>query len=263
MIRGLIDRKLPKELEALPELALNLRFTWGQVGEKLWRTLSPEIWEATKNPWVILQNVPKERFEELSKDDEWMEEFQDLLNRIKEYVEDPCWYGRQYPAAGLKGIAYFSMEFGVSEALPLYAGGLGGLAGDFLKTANDLGLPVIGIGLLYQEGYFRQLLDASGWQQETYPFNEPASLPIRPVPVLFGHLAARFTRYAGTPRSAENMASRHRPSASVFAGFQRPSQWTSRSGDYEQALWWRHGNAPHAGVAVGVGRMAGIESPWP
>lgn len=93
----------------------------------------------------------------------------------------PGWFASTYGATKLKGGAYFSMEFGLGEALPLYAGGLGILAGDYLKTASDLGVPVIGIGLLYGEGYFRQVIDGEGWQRESYPFNDPGSMPIRPA----------------------------------------------------------------------------------
>ena len=97
------------------------------------------------------------------------------------YLSEPSWYAQHYSAGELERVAYFSMEFGLGESLPLYAGGLGILAGDYLKTASDLGVPVVGVGLLYQVGYFRQIVDAGGWQHEMYPYNEPASLPIQPV----------------------------------------------------------------------------------
>lgn len=181
MVPRFLPRELPQELEPLTELALNLRFTWGQLGDKLWHAVSPEIWELTENPWLILQTVPQERFEELMRDPEWMEEFKTLVERLHGYKRDPGWYGATYSAGDIKRVAYFSMEFGLGEALPLYAGGLGVLAGDHLKAAADLGVPMVGIGLLYQEGYFRQLLDTKGWQQEAYPYNDPGSLPIEPV----------------------------------------------------------------------------------
>ena len=97
------------------------------------------------------------------------------------YLETPGWFSAAHEPSALSGVAYFSMEFGLGEGLPLYAGGLGVLAGDFLKTASDLGLPVVGIGLLYQEGYFRQIIDAAGTQHEVYPFNDPGSMPIQPA----------------------------------------------------------------------------------
>jgi starch phosphorylase len=104
----------------------------------------------------------------------------------QEYLSQPNWYGETQGTRGVKGIAYFSMEFGLGEARPLYAGGLGILAGDYLKAASDLGVPVTGVGLLCQEGYFRQVLDAAGWQQEAYPFNDPTSLPVFPVQAASG-----------------------------------------------------------------------------
>ena len=97
------------------------------------------------------------------------------------YPSEPSWYAGNYSSGELERVAYFSMEFGLGESLPRYAGGLGILAGDYLKTASDLGVPAVGVGLLYQVGYFRQILDAGGWQHEMYPYNEPASLPIQPV----------------------------------------------------------------------------------
>jgi starch phosphorylase len=181
MIPRFLLRELPQELEPLTDLALNLRFTWGQLGEKLWRAVSPEIWEQTENPWLILQSVPLERFEELVRDPEWMDEFRTLVERLDGYRRDPGWYGATHSVGDIKRIAYFSMEFGLGEAMPLYAGGLGVLAGDHLKAAADLGVPIVGVGLLYQEGYFRQLLDSNGWQHEAYPYNDPGSLPVQPV----------------------------------------------------------------------------------
>ena len=140
----------------------------------------------------MLQHVPQERFEELANDHVWMAEFRSLLERLEEFMGDPGWYGREHADAPMNGVAYFSMEFGLGEGLPLYAGGLGVLAGDHLKTASDLGVPVIGIGLLYQEGYFRQLLDASGWQEETIPVQRAFESADSAGLVLFGNLAPSF-----------------------------------------------------------------------
>ncbi|MCK4425099.1 MAG: DUF3417 domain-containing protein, partial [Deltaproteobacteria bacterium] len=174
-------RELPLDLAELTELALDLRWTWSHAGDALWRRLDPWTWERTKNPWMILQDVSQERLEQLAEDPDFMEELRRLAETRKSYLNDPGWYGKTHQDAGLKQIAYFSMEFGLGEALPLYAGGLGILAGDYLKAASDLGIPLVGIGLLYQEGYFRQIVDAQGRQQEAYPYNDPASLPISPV----------------------------------------------------------------------------------
>ena len=108
-------------------------------------------------------------------------ELKRLARTRRAYLDTPGWFSSAHGAAALSGVAYFSMEFGLGEGLPLYAGGLGILAGDFLKTASDLGIPVIGVGLLYQEGYFRQIIDAAGVQHEAYPFNDPGSMPIQPA----------------------------------------------------------------------------------
>ena len=172
---------LSDRLAALGELTLDLRWTWSHEADALWRLLDGESWERTRNPWIMLKNTPQERLQAIAADPVFAAELQRVRNARNAYLGAPGWFASSYPANALKGIAYFSMEFGVGEALPLYAGGLGVLAGDYLKTASDLGVPIIGIGLLYGEGYFRQLIDAHGWQQETYPANDPGSLPIRPA----------------------------------------------------------------------------------
>lgn len=171
-------RELPEELSPLAELALDLRWTWSHSGDRLWELLDADAWEVTENPWVILQNVPEERLHQLVGDAEFRRELDALVSQRREYLRAP---GRFGETGTLPGIAYFSMEFGLGTALPLYAGGLGILAGDYLKAASDMGLPVVGVGLLYQEGYFRQVIDQAGRQRSVYPYNEPSTLPIQPV----------------------------------------------------------------------------------
>ena len=177
--------ELPAELlplvDTVMDLAMDLRWTWSHAGDALWKAMDPEVWEQTKNPFAVMQNLDLQCLQELNENPQFKERLQRLAAEREEYLGQPGWYGETHADAGLKGIAYFSMEFGLGEALPLYAGGLGILAGDYLKAASDLGVPVIGVGLLYQEGYFRQTLDASGWQQDIYPYNEPSSMPVRPV----------------------------------------------------------------------------------
>src|SRR6516165_11971197 len=167
--------------DALGELALDLRWTWSHQADALWQRVDAEAWRRTQNPWTILQDSSAERLRALATDRLFIAELERLTRARREYLETPGWFASAHGIATLSGVAYFSMEFGLGEALPLYAGGLGILAGDFMKTASDLGLPVIGIGLLYQEGYFRQFIDATGAQQEAYPFNDPGSMPIRPT----------------------------------------------------------------------------------
>ena len=176
-----LPRALPEGLEALTELALDLRWTWSHAGDALWRKLDPDLWERTRSPWAILQNISQQSLEALVRDPVFQQELKRAVEERERYLSEPGWCAQAYRNLGLKTIAYFSMEFGLSEAFPLYAGGLGILAGDYLKTASDLGVPVVGVGLLYQEGYFRQMLDASGRQREAYPYNNPSDLPIQPV----------------------------------------------------------------------------------
>lgn len=176
-----LPRVLPASLKSLADLATDLRWTWSHESDALWRTMDPEIWEQTENPYVVLQYLSEERLQELAADEAFIEHLRRLGKARQNYISQPGWYGECYSDRQLNGIAYFSMEFGLGEALPLYAGGLGILAGDYLKAASDLGVPVTAIGLLYQEGYFRQVLDTAGWQQEAYPFNDPTSLPVFPV----------------------------------------------------------------------------------
>src|SRR5579862_5135450 len=174
-------RDLPEPLALLAELALDLRWTWSHEADALWQRIDVEAWAQTYSPWTILQDLSDDRLRALAGDAEFAAELRRLAQARAAYLGAPGWFAETYGAAALRGVAYFSMEFGLGTALPLYAGGLGVLAGDYLKTASDLGLPVIGIGLLYQEGYFHQIVDTDGWQQEAYPNNDPGSLPIRPA----------------------------------------------------------------------------------
>ncbi len=182
MLAYFFNRPLPPGLEGLDDLALDLRWTWSLATDRLWEWLDPEAWERTGNPYFILQSVSQARLEEAAADHDFQEELQRWRAQRQQYLQDPGWWGREGRARGLKGVAYFSMEFGLGEALPIYSGGLGILAGDYLKAASDLGVPVVGIGLLYQQGYFRQILHPDGRQVETFPYNDPTSLPVTPVP---------------------------------------------------------------------------------
>lgn len=181
MLHPFLPRPLPEGLEALTELALDLFWTWSHGSDRLWQTLDPQTWERTENPWLILQRVSGERLAQVAADDAFKAQLQQLWQSRQEYLNSPGWYGQTCCGEKLKRVAYFSMEFGLSEALPLYAGGLGILAGDYLKTASDLNAPLVGLGLLYQEGYFRQILDANRWQIEAFPYNDPISMPISPA----------------------------------------------------------------------------------
>lgn len=167
--------------DSLKELALNLRSSWNHHTEAIWRHLDPELWELTRNPWAVLQTVSKDKLEAILADPKFEDLFKDISKRIQDALCCTTWFQNNHSKSALTRIAYFSMEFMLSEALPIYSGGLGNVAGDQLKTASDLGLPVVAIGLLYDQGYFRQLIDIKGEQQEVFPYNDPGQLPIQPT----------------------------------------------------------------------------------
>jgi starch phosphorylase len=168
--------------EELLEFALDLRWTWSHEGDALWRRIDRETWEATRNAHSVIQTLDRERLRELLAEPDFRAEWSKLAEKRASYLRSPCWDERERAALTAAGhVAYFSMEFGLGEALPLYAGGLGILAGDYLKAASDLCVPVVGVGLLYQQGYFRQLLDERGAQQEIYNYNDSTGLPITPA----------------------------------------------------------------------------------
>ena len=168
-------------MASLLQLALDLRWTWSHAADSLWRRLDAERWSATHNPWHLLHDIPPEQLNAAVRDPQIREQIRVLTETRARDQGAPCWCQFAFEGALPHCVAYFSMEFGLGEALPLHAGGLGVLAGDTLKGASDLGLPMVGVGLLYQEGYFRQSITADGSQLELYPYNEPASLPIQRV----------------------------------------------------------------------------------
>jgi starch phosphorylase len=168
-------------VDALTELALNLHWSWNHAADELWNRLDSELWEETQNPWVILQTVSKGKIQTALKTPRFRKLLDELLREKRESYTSAAWFQTKHPGSALTSIAYFSMEFMLSEALPIYSGGLGNVAGDQMKAASDLGVPVIGVGLLYGQGYFRQDLDSGGRQQALYPVNDPGQLPIRPL----------------------------------------------------------------------------------
>jgi glycogen phosphorylase len=176
-----LPRTLPERLKGLGTLALDLRWSWNHGADELWRTVDPDLWDATANPWLIIESVADERLVALANDAEFLSMLETQLEERDAHFRSQTWFSRNHEQSFRGQIAYFSMEFGLSEALPIYAGGLGVLAGDYLKTACDLGVPAVGVGLLYQEGYFRQVIDASGAQIEHYPYNDPTMLPVVPL----------------------------------------------------------------------------------
>jgi glycogen phosphorylase len=172
---------LPPQLKGLEFLATDLRFTWSYTADYLWQKLDPDLFALTRNPWLVLLSTSPEKLEELAADDEYCERIAWLLQREDMSRTAPRWFSKRHGDDVLKSIAYFSMEFGLSESLPIYSGGLGLLAGDHLKAAHDLGVPLTGVGLLYQNGYFRQAIDKDGAQIAYYPSNNVSELPIAPA----------------------------------------------------------------------------------
>ncbi len=176
-----LPRALPESLSGLATLAVDMRWSWNHAADVLWRKIDPKLWESTGNPWFILESVSQTHLESLAADEEFLSELHHQLAQRQAAYSQSSWFTENFGKDDLSAVAYFSLEFGLNEALPLYSGGLGILAGDFLKTASDLGVPVYGIGLLYQQGYFRQAFDQNGNQLEFYPYNDPAILPITPL----------------------------------------------------------------------------------
>ena len=173
---------LPEALAPLRELAYNLWWSWNLDAVDLFRRLDRDLWEkAGHNPVLILGSISQERLEEAAVDDGFLAHMRRVYQTMIQYMESKdTWYQRNHARANPgQVIAYFSAEFGLNECLPVYSGGLGVLAGDHLKSSSDLDLPLIGVSLLYQEGYFRQYLNADGWQQESYPMNDFANMPMR------------------------------------------------------------------------------------
>ncbi len=174
--------KLPKALARLEELAYNMRFAWDHETIAVFRRLDPDVWEQVyHNPVKMLGMISQERLKAVQADPAFMANFERVLNEYDDYMNTGnTWYDERYGKLKQKPtIAYFSMEFGITECFQNYSGGLGILSGDHLKSASDLNIPLVGVGLLYQEGYFQQYLNADGWQQESYPINDFFNLPLR------------------------------------------------------------------------------------
>jgi glycogen phosphorylase len=167
--------------DSLAELALDMRWSWNHATDEVWRQLGAELWEITHNPWVVLQTASRDLIQRVMADPVFSKKVEDLVQTRRQAAETPAWFQQDHAQSPLTCVAYFSMEFMLSEALPIYSGGLGNVAGDQLKAASDLGVPVVGVGLLYQQGYFRQVIDKDGAQQALFPYNDPGQLPITPL----------------------------------------------------------------------------------
>ncbi len=172
---------LPDRLKALEDVAYNLRWSWDHETIDLFRRIDRDLWEQMyHNPVLMLGGVSQERLQELSQDDAFLAHLDRVAEELGRYTGGATWHKKKYGSREGPLVAYFSMEFGLTECLPIYSGGLGILAGDHLKSASELGVPLVGVGILYQKGYFRQYLNSEGWQQERYPVNDFSTLPVRP-----------------------------------------------------------------------------------
>ena len=174
---------LPPELECLRELAYNLRWTWDHETVNLFTRLDRQLWESTEhNPVLMLGTISQERLDEAAQDDAFLAQLDRICQKNDRYLRsESTWYKKQPKRTSGELIAYFSAEFGITEALPIYSGGLGVLAGDHVKAASDLGLPFVAVGIAYQQGYFRQYLNPDAWQQERYTINDFYNMPMQLV----------------------------------------------------------------------------------
>ena len=173
--------RLPEKLGSLLEIAYNMWWTWNHDAIQLLRRVDRDVWEEVgQNPVLLLGRVSQGRLEQLSNDEGFVAHLNRVYVALQVYLNSKGWYQNKFGVSDER-IAYFSMEFGLAESMPIYSGGLGILAGDTLKSASDLGLPVVGIGMAYQQGYFRQYLNIDGWQQESYPTNDFFNLSMQPV----------------------------------------------------------------------------------
>ncbi|MGH7426732.1 MAG: alpha-glucan family phosphorylase, partial [Candidatus Methylomirabilales bacterium] len=188
--------ELPEELRPLLALALNLRWSWDQRTQQLFRRVDPEVWEESDHdPLRLLASVGASRLEALCREPAFMELMAEVHSNLQHYLEGSPSNPGTYD--GMPSVAYFSPEFGITESIPQYSGGLGVLAGDHLKAASGLALPLVGVGLLYQRGYFRQTINLVGWQTEFYPTLDPRSMPLR-----LARDARVEVSLAGTPLAA-------------------------------------------------------------
>jgi len=171
--------RLPAELKHLEELALNLYYSWNWDVVHLFIRLDGELWEKSyQNPVLMLGTISQEKLASAARDKSFIANLERVYAEMNQYFARSTWFGTEHSDAKGFQVAYFSCEFGLDEGVPIYSGGLGVLSGDHLKTASDLGLPLVGVGLLYQKGYGEQLLNYDGWQQERYPVNDWYNMPV-------------------------------------------------------------------------------------
>ena len=175
---------LPLDIDGvddLASLALDLRMSWKHNTNKIWNQIDTHLWEDTHSPWIVLLTASRDRLSQLLADVSFRAQLNEFIHIRDQESSKISWFDNKHTSGGLTSVAYFSMEYMLSEALPIYVGGLGNVAGDQLKSASDLGIPVVAVGLLYQQGYFRQRIDQDGNQRAYFPFNDPGQLPVTPI----------------------------------------------------------------------------------
>lgn len=170
----------PEALNPLKEIAYNMWYSWNWEAVKLFITLDPEYWEKSyQSPINMLCMLPLQKLEEAAQNQDFLSQMNRVYESFQNYLKEKTWFEKKFGEKKKPFMAYFSCEYGIDEGLPLYSGGLGILAGDHMKSASDLGIPLMGVGLLYRQGYFRQYLNADGWQIENYPENNRHKMPLR------------------------------------------------------------------------------------
>ena len=249
---------LPDALAALGELAGNLRWSWHPPAQDVFAEVDPELWETTgRDPVRLLGAVGNARLEELAADEGFLERLAVASADLERYLTEDRWYQRR-GGNGPASIAYFSPEFGITAVLPQYSGGLGILAGDHLKAASDLGVPIVGVGLLYRHGYFKQSLSREGWQQETYPVLDPDGLPISLLREADGKRATIIHRAARRPGpGGPDLGGQGRPGADADARHRRRGQPRPLRRDHRPAVRRQQRAPAAAGDAARRRRGAG------
>ena len=252
--------KLPEQLEPLREIAYNVWFSWNWEAVQLFIRLDAEYWEKTyQNPALMLGAIPQERFDELARDEGFLATMKRVHAQFRAYMEAPTWFSRSYPDAMKSIIAYFSTEFGIDVGLPIYSGGLGVLAGDHLKSASDLGLPLVAVGLLYRRGISQAIPDrrrlAAGGVSEERLVQHAGDA---------GHgrgreAAARADRVGQRAGAFPDLARAGRPRAAVPAGHRRAGEPAGAARDHDAPLRGRARHAPPAGNPPRHRRHAGAD----
>ncbi len=237
---------LPERIAWLGEIARNVWSSWSPEAGDLFERLDPEGWERLgHNPIALLRGLPQDALDAAAADESFVAMVARVARRLDAYVSDPGWLVPAHPEAADMLVAYFSLEFGLDAGIPLYSGGLGILAGDHLKSASDLGVPLVGVGLLYRSGYFRQALGPDGGQRERYPATDWADLPLRDQLDADGRAGLGGGGDRRRDRAGGRALDPGRPRDPAPAGRRRRGQLGAGAPDHRRALR-RRPRPPHA-----------------